>query len=353
MSDIVASLTWPEEYFKENLNSGEASWLRECRARELKKFLQRGFPTRREELWKYTDTSHLAEKNYCSPMLTGGSPDIDKLSSPSKIKFVFINGIFSEKLSDITELPKEVILLSLRQAIVDHTDLVKSYLTQEFDERKFPFSALNSALMFDGVFLKVEKNYAMSTAIHCLFINTKQQNFVSCPRNIILAGENSSITLIEEYVGDQAENYFISPLTMIEAKDGASIEYFKVQDEALSATHIANVFVDQQQDSKVKAHFFSRGATLEREDLFVRQNAKGAETQLNGFYSLHCDDQRVDHHVHVDHLVAYGTSSMIYKGILDNKSRAVFNGKIFVHQNAQQINTHQENHNLLLSNSAG
>jgi len=352
MSDVVASLTWLEECFEKNINLAEPNWLREFRAHELKKFVQRGFPTRREELWKYTDTSHLAKKNYCGPTLIDGSPDIDKLSSPSQIKFVFINGIFSETLSDIAKLPKEVTLLSLRQVINDHVDLTKPYLTREFDEKKFPFASLNLVLMTDGVFLKIEKNYEMTTPIHCLFINTKQQNFVSCPRNIILAGDNSSVTLIEEYVGDQAENYFVSALTMIEVNNGAYVEYFKIQDEAASATHIANVFVEQQQDSKVKAHFFSRGGALEREDLCVRQNAKGAEAQLNGFYSLHSDEQHVDHHVHVDHLVPHGISSMIYKGILDKKSHAVFNGKVFVHQDAQQINAHQENHNLLLSNSA-
>lgn len=336
--------------YANNIPLSEKIWLRTLQAKQLAAFMQRGFPTKREELWKYTDTSALDKQEFHSASLPTQIKTYYNLST-QHLRIVFVNGHFAANLSDLNGLPKDVILCPLSHALQTHESLVQPYLSQEFDATRHPFASLNTALMTDGIFLSIPKNISVAAPIHCIFINTQQNNILTCPRNIIVANANSNVTFIEEYQGD-ADNYFTNVVTTLHAEDNAHIHYHKIQTENVTATHISNLVVKQKQNSVVKSFYLDTGSRLAREDVLVTQPERGAECHLNGFYHLTHNGQHLDNHLHVDHIATHCTSRMVYKGILDKKSRAVFNGKVYVHKDAQQINAHQANHNLLMSKDA-
>jgi Fe-S cluster assembly protein SufD len=257
-----------------------------------------------------------------------------------------------ESLSDLQLLPEGVILCSFKQALQQHAELVKAHFTTNLNLASHPFASLNAALVSDGVFLYLPKNTIVEAAIQIVYLNTEDNHFMTCPRNMIIAGENSEVMLLEEHVAHHAEKYFTNVVTDIHAEAGAKVQYHKIQDDSPRATHIAQLFINQSRDSMVTAHSLLVGSRMGREDVFVSLNASGAESNVNGFYCLTHDGQHIDNHIHIDHVAAHGTSNMIYKGVLDKKSRAVFNGKIYVHKDAQKTQSYQANHNLLLSADA-
>jgi Fe-S cluster assembly protein SufD len=310
-------------------------WLQAFQKKQLEKFLLRGYPTKKEEHWKYTTVAPVEWKEIRSGGHAALCPPYDA------VKLVFINGVFSEELSNLDDT---IFVAPLSQAI-DKYDL-KSTLTHEFDIQRYPFAAMNNAYMTDGVFLKIPKNNSVTKPIHILFMNTMP----TAVRNIFLIEENAEVSIVEEYTS--AENSFTNALTEIHLENNARVRFHKIQEEHLSATHVANIFIQQQQDSCAELFFLSKGAKLEREDVHINLSARGAECHLLGLYALMHDNQHVDHHLAVEHLAEQGTSSMLYKGILDKKSRAVFNGKVYVHPHAQHTHSYQANHNVLLSKDA-
>ncbi len=329
--------------------SEPTAWLSDFRAQQSRKFCEQGFPTRKNEQWKYTE---IKENNI--PKNRGAVRELEKSKKLGifPIQLIFINGHFSKKLSTMKTLPNDVILRPISAMLKTEENRIKPYLIREFDGKSFPFAQLNSSLMTDGMYLEIPQQTAIDAPIHLIFIHTQQNEFMIHPRNIIVANRQSQVTIIEEHCAEQAQHYFTNSVTDVYAAEGAQVNYFKIQDDDLTATHVANIFVEQQKDSSVTTFCFSKGSRLEREDLSISQRARGAQTNCHGLYGLNHDDQHVDHHVHVDHAASFGTSSMLYKGILNKKSRAVFNGKVYVCQGIQQINAHQANHNLLLSPNA-
>ncbi len=345
MSELASSQTALETFFARH----KPTWFGDFHVQQFNQFLKHGLPTRKEELWKYTEIKVHDIPTHSGVAKTGLQIEHNK---PFAVTLVFVNGHFSETLSTTTALPKEVTLCSLSQAMVSQPDRIKSILLQEFSVKKFPFAKLNSALMTDGFFLDIPKHCVITTPIHIQFINTEQNEFMSHPRNVILASPHSQVTLIEDHLSENATRYFTNVVTHIHSAENAHVNYYKMQEDDLTALHIANIFIEQLQDSCVNTFSLAKGARLAREDISVWQRAKGAETHLHGLYLLHADNQHMDNHLHVDHLSEHGTSSMLYKGILDKKSRAVFNGKVYVHSKTKQIHAHQANHNLLLSPDA-
>lgn len=341
MSDLL------ETSLAQHVPADKQSWLQDFRVQQLEAFLRQGFPTRKNELWKYTE---IKPDWFCKPI--GGLRDLSRnvnVLPQAQWVMVFVNGHFSAELSRLKELPEGVIFCSVQQALVQYEQEIKAYLLQAIDE---PFARLNSVFMQDGCFLKIPKNKHIAP-LQIVYLSTQQNNFMINPRNIIAVDQHSHVTLIETYLNeDTAKNYLVNTANDFYLRDNAEVNYYKLQDENLTAAHIGNINVYQQRDSKLTAYFFSKGSNLERETVNVWQQAAGAESHLYGFYAVNGDQQHVDHHLHIDHRATQGKSSMIYKGIINKKSRAVFNGKVYVHEGVKQIDAHQENHNLLLSKDA-
>jgi Fe-S cluster assembly protein SufD len=335
----------------------DVEWLRDLQQQLAHDFLARGIPSRREEEWKYTDIAFLLKKSFIkSPILKTVLPTElvveHRLKNMESILVVLVNGHFVDSLSDLRLLPEGVTLCSLKQAFQQQTALVKNYVTANLNLQKHPFATVNAALMTDGVFLHAPKNTMIAATIHILNLHVEENNIITCPRNMIIVGEHAEVTLLEEHISSDAAEYFTNVVTDISADVGAKVRFHKIQHESENATHIAQIFVKQKQDSVVETHSLAVGSRLGREDVFVSMNASGAQSYINGFYCLTRDNQHIDNHIHIDHVAAHGTSSMLYKGIIDKKARAVFNGKIYVHKDAQKTQSYQANHNLLLSAEA-
>ena len=204
--------------------------------------------------------------------------------------------------------------------------------------------------MTSGIFIYIPKNIILKKPIHFSYQTLGQTALMSHPRHLILLEENSQCTVVEEYAGDGSD-YFNNIVTQIIVQSNAAMTHFKLQNESLSAQHIANTLFNQSADSTVSSYVVSMGAKLSRDNLSFNFEGQGASTHLYGLY-LPLGNQHIDHHTLVDHLMPNCFSQQDYKGIIAEKGRAVFNGKVIVHPDAQKTAAYQNNKNLLLSQHA-
>lgn len=352
MSAVLTTATWLDSAFATVSLFSQQPWLQTFRQQQFEKFLVRGLPNRREEGWKYTNVAYLEKADFSTPAMSAQAAIHADKYTGAPILLVFENGHFSQKMSNTDLLPPEVILAPLSAAIRTHEHLIKPYLLQQLDGERHPFTYLNAALLWEGAFLQIPNNCFVPYPIHLLFLNTGQNKFISCPRNVIIAHAGAQVKIIEEHTAGQAEHYFTNVVTELHAYPNARIDYHKLQSEHVTATHIANVTVHQKQDSCVNTFFADNGSCLARADLNIELQESGAACYMHGLYLLKQDSQQVDNHLYVDHAATRCTSAILYKGILENKSRAVFNGKIHACAGAKQTHARQANHTLLLSPDA-
>jgi Fe-S cluster assembly protein SufD len=197
--------------------------------------------------------------------------------------------------------------------------------------------------MADGAYLHLARNTVLEHPVHLLFITTEAGAAIA-PRNLIVAEEGAQATVIEHYAGPNGTLYFTNAVTQIFCADNAAIEHYKLQQEAAQAFHIAGIHALQQRDSRIASHSITLGAAL----AFA---APGCDAMFNGLY-LVGGRQHVDNHTRIDHLAPNGTSHEYYRGVLEGRAHAVFNGKVIVAPGAQKTNAYQANYNLLLSRDA-
>lgn len=332
----------------------EISWLNDFRAKQWDAFLQQGLPTQRDERWKYVDLSFL--NSPVIPVQTGTHCDQAVQMMDPRLcgsdKFIFIDGHFSSHLSAQRESPAGVILCPLSQALKQYEDIVKTYWTHETDTKKYPFAGLNGVLFHDGLFLYLPDGCEVQMPIHLLFVAQSSHSFTAHPRNLIVLGKRSKLTFIEEYISLSANSYWMNVVNQIFVEQDAMLNYCKIQTEDEQARHLATTFIKQKKNSRVDFTVFSTGGSLARDDLAISLQEQEASCRTAGFYRLRHNDQYIDHHVDIDHRAARSRSEMLYKGILEKKSRAVFNGRIYVEQTAQKTSAYQGNHHLLLSPEA-
>jgi Fe-S cluster assembly protein SufD len=262
-------------------------------------------------------------------------------------QLVFINGRFSSELSNLSGLPGGIIVSNLAQALTDK--LVSGYLAAYADYRDEVFTALNTAQISDGAFIYIPK--IVETPIHLLFISTAREPFVSHPRVLIVAAEGAIASIIESYVSPGADVYFTNAVTEVYAAQGSVITHYRLQEESERAFHIATTEVFQERESNYSSYAISLGGEIVRHNLNVLLSDERSETTIDGLYVV-SGRQHVDNHTSIDHRKPHCTSHQLYKGILDGKSRAVFNGKVFVREGALLTDAHQLNKNLLLSGDA-
>ena len=328
-------------------------WLENARVRAIEQFAELGFPTTKNENWKYTSLASLNGRGLQPSMPGEAHPacltaiaDL-KLDSDAHL-LVFINGHFSEKLSARKVLPNGAILSDMNGALKNHPEKLESF----FAEAKFAtgIGALNGALFTDGYVLIVPERIEVEAAIHVLFLQTVSDTIANV-KNIIIAESGSRARVIEHFatLGDFA--YLNNISTAISAARDSRIEHLKLQQESASASHIADIRATQAQASEFSSYSFALGGLLSRNDIATYFDGEHANCVMNGLY-LTQGKQTVDHHTRVDHAKPRCVSREFYKGILDGTSRAVFNGKVIVHKDAQQTDASQSNRNLLLSDNA-
>jgi Fe-S cluster assembly protein SufD len=337
------------------------AWLQRLRANAMERFEELGFPSVKDEEWKYTNVAVIAKANFAVSDAANATPGSDTkelagFGSPetSSSQLIFVNGKLLTDLSSVSGLPEKVVAMDLSQAIRDehYGEIVRTHLARHADYVANGFTALNTAFISDGAFIYVPKGVVVQTPIELVFIaDSYGINAVSFPRVLVVAEENSSATFIERYVSTHTSSNFTNSVVEIVLKDGARVEHYKVQRESKGAFHIAATQADLGPNSTYDSTTITLGAKLSRHDYGVTMDHEGAECWVDGLY-LVGEDQHTDTHSVIDHRKPHCVSHQLYKGILDGKSRAVFNGKVFVRHDAQKTDAMQTNKNLLLSNEA-
>jgi Fe-S cluster assembly protein SufD len=314
----------------------------------LDRFEALGFPSSRRESWRFTDVSALGQVQFTrakdAPVDPAALPRLDG----HRHRLVFVNGHFVPGLSHLEGAPDKALLVSLRQALLTHPDLVLAYLERLRGLEDHPFAALNSAFLEDGAFVYLPRGAVLTTPLHLVFVSSGAQT-VSYPRNLIVAEEASQLSVVEDYCGNG--RYLTCPVTEAYLGDGAVLEYHKIQQEDAAAWHLGGLRVRQGRDSQARLHMVSSGGLLNRTDVFALLDGEGADCNINGLTVVE-DEQLGDYHLRVEHAKPQGTSRQLFKGILDDKSRAVFDSLIYVHPHAQKTDASQTNRNLLLSRRA-
>lgn len=338
--------------FDERSSGSEPSWLVRARAEALERFLDRGFPRTSEEDWRFTSLRGLASQKFRLPgrHAHGAGTRVDyRLGGSNCHELVFVNGRFSEELSSISGLPAGLQIRSLARVLEDDAEAIRPVLPREGGDGTV-FADLNRAFFTDGAFIHVGPGTVVERPVHLVFLSTETST-MSHPFNAILAEARSELRIVESYVGADESVYWTNAVTHIAIGEGAVLDHYKLQREGAAAFHIGSLSVVETRDAVLRDHSISLGARLSRHDIRVILEGEGSDTSLNGLYSVR-GTQHVDHHTLIDHRAPRCTSRELYKGVLDQESTGVFDGRIVVRPKAQKTNAQQSNKNLLLSRNA-
>ncbi len=346
------------ENLASSLNGEKSTELFKLREQSIALFEKNGIPTRKHEEWRYTPLTFLNKFDFV-PVYKPDIHDVTreliedyKIDEHNSLFLVFVNGFFDEGLSNTGDsLNDKIYLGSLRQAIAEKEEITK-LVGAVIADKNDSFANLNTSFALDGACIIIPANVQSDKTIQILSIvdATNFNPFVNL-RNIISAGENSRLKIIETtfLVGDNAG--LINTETEISISDNAFINYYKYQRETKDLYNIGRTDVAQNKGSHFESNVVTLRSKFVRNTLNVVQNDEHCETSLNGLYFLK-DNDFADNHTLVDHAEPNGTSTETYKGILDDKSTAVFNGKVLVRPDAQHTESYQSNKNILLSNDA-
>ncbi len=334
--------------------NGEPRWLRDLRARGAAYFAKTGFPTTRDEDWKYTSAAPIAELDVRAMQEPGGEVTAEQLApytfgENGWTTLVFVNGRHDADLSSGVELSAGVRVLPLAAAREEMADVVEGTLGSICTVEQSAFVALNAALHSDGAVIHLAPNAVASAPIHLLFVSDAlSAKGASHPRVLIVAEPNSKATVIESYVALGQATYLTNSVTEISIGDGATIAHYKIQRESPRSYHVATIDARQGRDSHFVSFSFAIGSALSRTNVWTVLGGEGCGATLNGLYMAD-GDQHVDHQTRIEHQKENTYSREVYRGILDDTAHGVFNGKVYVHPEAQKTDGKQENHTLLLS----
>ena len=329
--------------------AGESDDVLALRLEGSRAFASAGVPTTKNENWRFTNLKGLAS----TPHEFAGSATAD--ISPWRIadshRLVFVNGRFAAELSELGDLPDGVTVSPLAVALAAGVERAAFALGKGVDLVNHPFAALNTANFVDGAFIQLSRGAVAEKPIHLIFVAAGNDRPTwSAPRTLVSADSTSEATIIEHYVGTGGETLTV-PVTEFHLAPAANIKHVRLQEETRTARHIALQTSRQGRDSRLESVALNVGAALSRTNIDAELGAPGAHASLDGLYLVE-DTQHTDTQIKVRHSAPHCTSHELYKGILDGKSRAVFNGRIVVDPGAQKTDAIQSNRNLLLSAGA-
>jgi Fe-S cluster assembly protein SufD len=345
---------------EKNGHANGSSRLRHLRGAAIDRFAAVGFPSLRDEEWRFTNIAPLARIPFEPAERPTALPrelsreDIRQLAfgAGQGTMLIFLNGRYLHELSTLGSLPEGAVAGSLAQVLAQTPGQAEPHLAHQARLEDNPFIALNTAFLDDGAFISIPRGQVVTEPIHLVFVSAAPDRpTVSHPRNLVVLGVNSQATIVETYLGPHEDIYFTNAVTEVVLGENAVLDHYKVQRESKNAFHIATMQVSQRRSSNLTNHAVTLGGGLVRNDVNVVLDAEGCECTLNGLY-LADGRQHVDNHTRIDHARSHCASHELYKGILDGKAHGVFNGKIYVHQDAQKTDAKQTNKTLLLSDDA-
>jgi Fe-S cluster assembly protein SufD len=354
-----------EQFSRFEREASQPSWVFPLRKAGIARFAEIGFPTLRDEDWRFTNVAPIAKLPF-KPVLENATNGITAQAVSNMmfgrlpaVRLVFLNGHFNAKLSSAADtaqgrLPKGTIVTSLAAALANESTaaIVQKHLTHYAGGDQNAFTALNTAFFQDGGFVWIPAGAHIETPIHLVFIATAPETGATFhPRSLIIAEKGSQATILESYVGAVDSAYFTNAVTEVVLGEGAILEHCKFQDESLNAFHMAAIHSHLGRSANLISHSIATGARLSRNNIRTSLSGEGVDCVLNGLY-LTRGEQLADHHMIVEHAQPHCNSHEYYNGILDGRSKGVFHGRILVRQIAQKTDAKQTNKNLLLSEEA-
>ena len=333
-------------------------WLEPVRKAAIDRFAATGFPTARDEEWRFTPVAPITQGTWRHG--TGSTHGVTRaqlapfiFGHPEWTTVVFVNGGYCKSLSSTGALPDGVQAGSLAEALRADGAMLEKHLARHASIESSPFTALSTAFMRDGGFLHVPANTDLTRPVHLVFVTTGEAaGSVTYPRNLVVIERGARASIIESYVClAEGASYWTNAVTEVVAGANSWIEHTRIQRESERAYHVGLTQVEQQRDSHYRSFTLAMGGALARHNLHARLDGENVETLMYGLY-LTRGDQVVDNHTAIHHDQPNCRSWEVYKGVLDGRSRAVFNGKVFVKPEAQKTDAKQTNRNLLLSDAA-
>jgi Fe-S cluster assembly protein SufD len=356
MSAMPISDAWLREFRnREHVLAGaDVPWLRRLRAEAVETFRETGFPTLRQEDWKYTDTRPIVQHNFRITDATDTAmPDAAVVHSRALFtrQLVFVDGTFVPALSTPVSPRDGVHILSLAAAIRHIPGKIEPWLGRIAPAGENGFAALNAAFLQDGAVVHLARGAAPEEPLELLFLTSNSVDALSYVRNLIVLEAGSRASIIENHVALENVVGLTNSVTEIALESGAQLDHCRVGLESAAAYHIGSAHARLARDSRYRCHSIAFGGRIVRHALDVSLDEDGAECTLDGLTAAR-GRQHIDHQTRIDHRRPHGTSREYYKGVLDDQSRVVFSGRIVVHPQAQHADAAQANHNLLLSDGA-
>lgn len=341
--------------FESALAGAGPEWLHAMRREGLATFRSLGFPGLRNERWRGTRVRPIAEREFQrAGGPTNGGFDANELrrrtfEDQECRRMVFVDGRYAPELSSVCDVPEGVILTSLQGAVEELPELVEPHLGKVVSTDDAPFVALNTAFLDDGAFVYLADNVVLGDPIHIAFVTTAA-GVVTHPRILVVAGKNVEATLVESYVGTASE-YFTNVVSEFVCGENTKVMHCKLQREHRTAFHVATQHANIGGNGTFETENVSFGGALVRNDINSVLGGEGIDCRVDGLY-LGLERQHVDNHTFIRHAKPHCHSYELYKGILNDRARGVFNGKIYVDPDAQKTDAKQSNSCILLSDNA-
>lgn len=332
------------------------SELHEVRSNAIKNFENKGFPTKKEESWKYTSLNAILKNDFSVFPKKDNAiefKDVKKyfLHEIDTYKLVFIDGIFSSFLSSTTHDGLDVCLMSSALTKPKYKMVIDAYFNQ-IASKEESLTSLNTAFSLEGAYINIPKSKVVEKPIEIIYFSTGTEAALMVqPRNLIVVGENAHVQIVERHQSLNSNPVLTNSVTEIFAQKRAIVDYYKIQNDVQTANLIDNTYIAQKQESRVAVHTFSFGGNITRNNLNFYHQGERIDSTLKGI-TIIGDKQHVDHYTLVQHATPNCESHQNYKTILNDSSTGVFNGKIFVEKEAQKTDAFQQNNNILIGDKA-
>ncbi|MGQ0794205.1 MAG: Fe-S cluster assembly protein SufD [Deltaproteobacteria bacterium] len=344
--------------FTKNAPGGDIAWLRGARQEAIGRFSKLGFPTVRDEDWRFTNLAPVARTEFT---LDSGMNnhlalgDIRRFSiSDVEARLVFLNGRIVPALSSLGSLPSGVRISGLAEALAGgDRDLIQAHLAKYADAERDAFLALNTAFMEDGGFIYIPQGAALEEPIHLLYLSRGQADsaLMTNPRNLVIAGDGSEAVVVEQYASLDESVYLSNAVTEVVVGAGAVVSHLMIERESKRAYNVSTLRIQQGRASSFTSNSVLLGGSIVRNNIHPVLEGEGAECYINGLF-MPSGRQHMDNYMKVEHKSPRCDSRQLYKGVLNGRSRGVFHGRIIVHKDAQKTDAKQTNRNLLLSDEA-
>lgn len=341
----------------ESLAACEPGWMTAIRSRAAAAFAEQGLPTPKHESWKFTRVDPIREMAWSPPAarpaaVTGAQVAAAAIAGVTGPRVVFIDGRYAPQHSRLDGVGEGVAVRSLATAIAGADPIAKEHLARYARLEGDAFAALNTALMRDGAVVHVAAGVELAQPIMLLYVSSSSGEPTMChPRNLVVIEAGARAQVIEDYVSLAQEAHFSNVVTEVVVGEGAHVEHYLLERESHRAMNVSLLRVEQGKDSYFASHSVLTGGALVRNNVHPVLRGEGCHSLLNGLYIVD-EERHVDNQMFVEHAAAHCESRQYYKGILSDRAKAVFAGRIKVHKGAQKTDAVQSNRNLLLSEDA-